>query len=102
MDDTFSLSHATAGDFTPFLNTTFTIALDDGQSVEVVLADVSAATGGMVGKREPFSLTFSGTPGLVLPQRIYQFSHPKINAIEIFIVPIASTPQATTYEAIFS
>ncbi|BDI33579.1 hypothetical protein CCAX7_56300 [Capsulimonas corticalis] len=102
MSVTILLSHATAEDFSPLLNTEFSIATDDGGSAQVTLSDVKSVGVAMANARQPFVLTFTGTPGLVLPQRIYRISHPGVNDIEIFIVPIAATAQATTYEAIFS
>ena len=102
MPETISLGDATVDDFAPLVDTGFTIVLDDGQSLELTLAKAQGTGGASAGKREPFRLTFSGTPGIVLPQKIYRFTHPSIDDIEIFIVPIAATAQATTYEAIFS
>ena len=101
MDDAISLSQITAGIFAPLVNTTFTLPFDDGQTVDVVLTDVKTMKA-MEGMREPFTLTFVGTPGVVLPQRIYRFTHPEQDAMDIFIVPLAANAQSTTYEAIFT
>ncbi|MCW3058904.1 MAG: hypothetical protein JWQ02_725 [Capsulimonas sp.] len=102
MPETILLNLATADDFTPLTDTIFTILLENGQSFEVTLTNVRVLGGGLAGKREPFKLTFSGTPGFVLSQQIYRLTHPNIEDLEIFIVPIAATAQATTYEAIFA
>ncbi|MBB2488239.1 hypothetical protein H5407_23675, partial [Mitsuaria sp. WAJ17] len=52
--------------------------------------------------RQPFSLLFEGPPQPVLPQRIYRISHPQLDAMEIFLVPVGRSESATQYEAIFN
>ncbi|MEO7717699.1 MAG: hypothetical protein ABIY70_15985 [Capsulimonas sp.] len=101
MDDTLSLSQITAASFTPLIGDTFTLPFDDAQTVDVVLSDVRPMRG-PEGQREPFALTFLGAPGVVLPQRIYRFTHPETATMDIFIVPLAANAQSTTYEAIFA
>lgn len=47
-----------------------------------------------------FRLEFKGPAKPILPQGIYRFSAAE-TVHEIFIVPIASDPQGTRYEAVF-
>lgn len=52
--------------------------------------------------REPFSLLFRGPAQPVLPQRIYRLENDDLGELEIFLVPVGSDPEATTYEAVFA
>ena len=101
MPETIPLDQVTAADFSPFLDTAFTLERGDGRTDEVTLAEARAVGGGLPGGRAPFTLTFSGTPGVVLPQRTYRLTHPQMGVLEIFLVPVGATPAATTYEAVF-
>ena len=62
--------------------------------------DVPAAE--LPARLEPFSMTFTGPPDRLLPQRIYRLSQETLSeALDIFIVPIARRPDGYIYEAIF-
>jgi hypothetical protein len=65
-------------------------------SVSSLRLDTSA------GNREPFSLLFVQPAGVHLPQRIYRFEHPALDACELFIVPLGPDPRGMQYEAIFT
>ena len=98
---TVDLSRLTAADFSPHVRTRFALRGDDGEADTLTLTAVQAR-GGTGGGREPFALQFSAAPGRVLPQRIYALSHPALGAMEIFLTPLATGPDGTTYEAIFA
>lgn len=40
-------------------------------------------------------------PRPALPQRIYRLQHPQLEALDLFLVPVARTPGALHYEAVF-
>ncbi len=89
--------------FSPHVNSTFALGLgESGMDLTLTRATRQPVRPypGMV--REPFSLIFrSGSP-VVLPQRIYPFTHAELGRLEIFIVPVAREPQGIVYEAVFN
>jgi hypothetical protein len=54
------------------------------------------------GHREPFSLLFTTTSKLVLPQRTYALRHAALGAVSVFLVPIGRDADTVTYQAIFN
>jgi hypothetical protein len=97
------LESFTLGTFEPLVGTVFRLALDDGRSLDLVLAAArSLAIAGWSGAREPFSLTFLSSREPLLPQRIYSLTHPGLGTFAIFLVPIQPLPDAQRYEAVFS
>ncbi|MDQ4098123.1 MAG: hypothetical protein M3144_09680 [Actinomycetota bacterium] len=86
------LEDLTADSFRPHLHEQFRV---ESHAVELIeVTEVSREPGGPA----PFSLVFEGGPTPPLPQRIYRVEHPKLGAMEIFLVPIA----ADRYEAVFT
>lgn len=90
--------------FEPLVGSRFTLRLDPGsQVVELPARLVEARAGrsaGMPG-RQPFSLTFEAPPEPALPQRIYRLEHPQLDAMDLFLVPVARTATGLHYEAVF-
>jgi hypothetical protein len=88
--------------FAPHVNSTFAVKLGES-TLDMTLTGASKRPvrpfPGMM--REPFSLYFTSASQVVLPQRIYPFSHADMGKLEIFIVPIAREPQGIVYEAVF-
>jgi len=68
--------------------------------IELVLAKASVLPSGMR-EGQSFRLEFLGPQTPILPQACYILEHGN-KADEIFIVPVASDAQGTTYEAIFN
>jgi hypothetical protein len=98
MLETFTLAT-----FEPHVGTVFRLALEDGRSLDLMLAEArSLAIGGWSGPREPFSLVFLSSREPLLPQRIYTLTHPGIGTFPIFLVPIQPLPDRQRYEAVFS
>ena len=52
--------------------------------------------------RDPFSLTFRGPPGLLMPQGIHAFSCEALGEIELFITQVANGARGSEFEAIFT
>lgn len=50
----------------------------------------------------PFSLIFRGAKSDPLPQGTYEFTHPRLGQVAIFIVPLGPDSDGFTYQAIFS
>ena len=98
MLETFTLTT-----FEPHLGTVFRLALEDGRSLDLVLAEArSLAVDGWSGPREPFSLVFLSPREPLLPQRIYTLEHPQVGTFGIFLVPIQPLPDRQRYEAVFT
>ena len=86
--------------FAPVVGDGFRVEAGEGITLELELAEVSAAGDGA--GREPFTLLFRGPTEPVLPQGTYGFEHPSLGRIEVFIVPIGSNADGVSYEAIYA
>jgi len=80
----------------------FELQLDDGSACSAALVEAKALPTPAFQGRQPFSLLFEGPPQPTLPQRIYRLSHPQLDAMDIFLVPVGRTQTATQYEAVFN
>lgn len=92
----FTLDH-----FQPLVGSRFTLRLDDTAEVPAQLVEARPGRGGAPQGRQPFSLTFEAPPEPALPQRIYRLEHPQLDAMDIFLVPVARTAAGLHYEAVF-
>lgn len=101
MEDPISLADLSASDFEKRLNAVFEIQVDDGNKFAITLVQVTKEVTRRRAGREGFALLFTGTPGLILPQRIYRLTHAEMGILDIFLVPIGASPQATQYQAVF-
>ena len=90
-------------DFARRLNDTFDVALDPVSfALELVSVEPTSSPGGE-GKRQPFSLVFSGLSDELLSQRLYPLRHEELGTLEIFLVPIGPGADGKLrYEAVFS
>jgi hypothetical protein len=98
------LENLTCGDFEACQDQPFRLVAGSDRELELELAVVqplSTESAGAKGRR-PFSLLFLGPPQPVLPQRIYRLDHPRLGALEIFLVPLGPENQKMRYEAIFT
>ena len=101
-----TLDQVTRENFAQCLGQSFQIECD-GRAVD---AELSAVTGlgfksaddSEHGKRESFTLLFHAPKNWRLPQRIYQLSHPKLGALEMFLVPIGPDQKGMRLEAVFN
>ena len=93
-----------ADSFSRQVNTKFTVMVESGEPVELELVEVavrkneSNEQAGM----ERFSTFFRGPQNAFLPQRTYDFHHPELGEMQIFLVPIGSDGNGYRYEAIFN
>jgi hypothetical protein len=83
--------------FAPLVGSRFTLRLDDAAELPAQLIDASAGRGGA----QSFSLTFEAAAEPALPQRIYRLEHPQLDAMDLFLVPVARTAAGLHYEAVF-
>lgn len=88
--------------FEPLVGSRFTLKLDGMAELPARLVDARAGRGTAPGGRQPFSLTFEADAERALPQQIYRVEHPQLDAMDIFLVPVARTAAGLQYEAVFS
>lgn len=91
----------TLASFEPLVGSRFTLRLDDAAELPAQLIEARAGRGGAQGCRQPFSLTFEAPPEPALPQRTYRLEHPQLDAMDLFLVPVARTATSLQYEAVF-
>lgn len=90
--------------FEPLVGSRFTLRLapaDGGAEVPAQLIHAQAGRGGAPHGRQPFSLTFEAPAEPTLPQSIYRLEHPQLEAMDIFLVPVARSAAGLHYEAVF-
>ena len=99
LEDPFTLAR-----FEPLVGSRFTLRLGEpGETDELPAQLVEARAGrsaGMAG-RQPFSLTFEAPHQPALAQRIYRVEHAQLDAMDIFLVPVARVAGGLHYEAVF-
>ena len=101
------LGELTAESVEPFVGTEFHLDLADGRSTTVTLNEAAKLNVRQPRrrtplKREPFSLYFTGDPGIVLPQGMYNLRSESARLEGVFLVPIGRDETATEYEAVFA
>jgi hypothetical protein len=90
--------------FAPLVGSRFTLRLEAGNDADGLPAQLVEARAGRSAGRDgcqPFSLTFEAPPEPALPQRIYRLEHPQLDAMDLFLVPVARTATGLHYEAVF-
>lgn len=94
----------TADWFAEHVDSSFVVAIDESETVTMRLTCLDRGSVRDHGaRREPFSLTFVGPSGLVLQQHTYTFIASTGEAIDIFIVPVATGSDGVTqYQAVFN
>jgi hypothetical protein len=81
--------------FEPLVGSRFTLRLAEDTGLPARLIEARA------GRGPNFSLTFEGPAEPALPQRIYRLEHPQLDAMDLFLVPVARTATGLHYEAVF-
>lgn len=86
------------------LNSKFRVRADTPRPVELELVEVKSWRSGAAeqGGMERFSLFFTGPADVLLPQQLYTLEHDELGVLDIFLVPVARTPEALRYEAVFN
>ncbi|MFT7775634.1 DUF6916 family protein [Roseateles sp.] len=91
--------------FEPLVGSSFSLRLDGAAELPARLiaarAGVRVDLGTGLAGRQPFSLTFQAPAEPALPQRIYRLEHPQLEAMDIFLVPVARSAAGLHYEAVF-
>jgi hypothetical protein len=101
------LDRLRSDDFMPYMSQNFVLhttldALASTRMVELIAVSRSPYAEQAIGSRPSFSIIFLDPVGDVLPQSIYAIEHAALGRLEIFLVPIATGPDGTRYQAVFS
>ena len=85
------------------LRETFSLSIGDS-SLDVTLVEARRRPARVIAgiRAEPFVLYFKCGNPVVLPQKLYPFSNPKLGKMDIFIVPVAREKDGVVYEAVFN
>ncbi|MBN1668456.1 MAG: hypothetical protein JW862_15280 [Anaerolineales bacterium] len=87
--------------FSAQLNSTFKIHYGAEQPLEAELIEVKQLGAARPGKEQPFSLLFrSQGADHYLIQQIYNFEHPELGVLDLFLVPLGPQGDAMLYEII--
>ena len=87
-------------EFAKHLNSKFQIRIDEAQTVESELTEVSELR--LSDRQEQFSITFRTSNEIFLGQGLRLFEHEVMGQFELFLVPIARDGAGTYYEAVFN
>ncbi len=87
-------------EFTKYLNTKFRIHLNEAETVEAELTEVSDRN--LSTRQERFSITFRTSNEIFLGQGLRQFEHDQMQRFDLFIVPLERSDEGTYYEAVFN
>lgn len=89
--------------FADYLGTEFTVVVGGNQRVSLTLVEVkplgTRETGAL--SIESYSLLFEGPTAPMLPQSSFQFVHPYLGELVIFIIPLGPRSGIMRYEAVF-
>lgn len=98
----FEADHMSIDKFEPLLNQAFRIQLQDGENVELVLAETESRGSASIGERKGFSLLFAGPKTAMLQQQIYALQNDSLGTVSIFLVPVGAKGDLILYEAVFN
>jgi hypothetical protein len=85
------------------VGTRFRLRATSGAECEIVLDRVveQPAMAGAPAGRVPFTLTFRGPTGRVIPQDVYRLDHARLGRTELLLVPVGLPGDRAVLEAVF-
>lgn len=87
-------------EFSKHLNTKFRIHVNETETTEAQLTEVSELLASP--RQERFSILFRTANEPFLGQGMRRFEHEQMESFELFIVPIGRDEEGTNYEAVFN
>jgi hypothetical protein len=87
-------------EFAKHLNTSFRVRLDDANSQELELVEVSDLLESPDQTR--FSIVFRGPSEVILPQGMRRFESEQMGQFSLFLVPIRKDEKGIYYESVFN
>jgi len=89
----------------PLIGTSFRLAVEGRDDIELKITDVCKVMERVRSKRltrQPFSIYFTGPRDIMVKQGMYPLRHEQLGEMPIFIVPVAQTVDGFEYEAVFT
>lgn len=101
------LYYLTAGSFSPYVGTQFSISLNRFRTVEVTLVEVedlrpAAIKESAIAGKDCFSIVFQGPSNLPLKQDTYRLSHPALGTFSLLVTPVYAKQRGRFYAAIIN
>ena len=98
------LDQLTVESFEPHVGTSFWVEFPSGGKVELRLVRVAKVMESEAARlpRHPFSLFFIGPRSYLLEQSTYHLTHPEMDAMDVFVVPVGQDAETYQYEAVFA
>jgi hypothetical protein len=87
-------------EFSKHLNTKFRIRLNEEQTIDAELVEISEHL--VSPRQERFSIVFSTSNDFFLGQGQQQMEHDQMGEFVLFLVPIGRDDKGTSYEAVFN
>lgn len=89
--------------FKSFVNTHFEVYFEPDKALSAQLVKIEALKGDTDLERSPFSLIFeTDQQDAFYTQGIYKITHPQIEELHLFFVPIGKSENGMKYEVVFS
>lgn len=89
--------------FQPLVGQTFGVDITGESSLQLTLTEANLGPWQPPeGSPSAFELIFQGPTDPSLPQATYRLTHPELDPLDIFIVPIGKSGKVTTYQAVFN
>lgn len=86
--------------FSRYLNTNFRISIDESNTIEAELSEVSELL--LSPGQQRFAIGFRGPREPLLLQGTHLFAHDEMGEFKLFIVPLHQDENSTFYEAVFN
>lgn len=98
------LDQLTVETFEPHVGTSFWAEFPSGAKVELRLVRAAKVMESEAARlpRHPFSLFFVGPKSYLLQQQTYHLTHPAMEAMDLFLVPVGQDAKTYQYEAVFT
>lgn len=98
------LDQLTVDRFEPYVGSSFWVEFPNEAKVELQLVRAAKVMESEAAQldRHPFSLYFVGPKSYMLKQHIYRITHPDLEAMEVFVVPVGETAEVYQYEVVFT
>jgi len=94
------LETLTAKRFSEVVNSKFRVQISETETIELELVEVSDVAS--TERQERFSIFFRGPLEPAMMQGMCHLEHDDLGPLDIFLVAIARTEDATRYEAVFN
>lgn len=94
----------TAEEFSQHLNTPFRVQVDAPSPIDLTLVGVESRPSDATEEQgmERFSVFFSGSPDILLPQGTFMLAHPQMGEFYVFLVAIGKETNGYRYEAVYN